>query len=66
MWKISNVLLTFLLIAFIIAVILALSVITQNDEDLTRLEANRARARILLWISFVLGLLVLVYQGRNC
>jgi cytochrome bd-type quinol oxidase subunit 1 len=67
MWRTSNVFLAFLFIAFIIGLILALVIITQKDHKLKDecYKANRIRAGFLLAISFVIGLIVLIYQHKE-
>jgi hypothetical protein len=64
MWSCSNIFLAFFFIAFIIALILSLSIITQNECEIQRerQKVNGIRAKFLFAIAFALGFLVLIYQ----
>lgn len=67
MWTCSNVYLAFLFIALIIAVILALTIITQKDCQINKEynKANKTRAAFLFAIVFALGFLVLIFQSKE-
>ena len=67
MWKTSNILLIFLIIAFIIALVLSLSVVTQNDSDINseKYKANVLRSQMIFGVVFALGFLVLIWQNRE-
>jgi cell division protein FtsW (lipid II flippase) len=66
MWSVSNILLIFALMAFIIGVILALTVITKKAEHLDDNDRHNAtRAHLFLPIAFTLGILVLCYCARE-
>ena len=58
----SNSLLFLAVIAFLIGVVLTLSVITKTDEKVEEDRANTTRATLLLLVAFVLVVLVLVFQ----
>ena len=65
MWNCSNIFLAFLIMALIIAVILALTIVTQKDEHIRHHKANEIRAAFFFAIAFALGFLVIIYQSKE-
>ena len=61
MYTFSYALILLAVIAFISGTIIALSVITKENEKLEDDRANTTRATLLLLIALVLAVLVLVY-----
>lgn len=49
-------------LAFIVGVVLMLSVVTRSDTEIVEDRPNTTRATLLLLTSFTLAILVLVYQ----
>ena len=58
----SHALVLLALIAFIIGLVLTLSVITKDDDGVEHDRANTTRATLLLLVSFTMVILVLAYQ----
>jgi glucose uptake protein GlcU len=61
-WNVSSVLMLLAFIAFILGLVIALSVITKKNEDLESDRANTTRSYLLLLASISLVLFVLVAQ----
>ena len=61
-WTVSSVVLLFAVLAFVIGLILALSVVTKKDDELECDRANTTRATLLLLVAFVTAVLVLAVQ----
>ena len=61
-WQISSVVLLFALIAFVIGIVLALSVISRPSEQVEADRANTTRSYLLLLASVALVLFVLAVQ----
>jgi heme/copper-type cytochrome/quinol oxidase subunit 3 len=61
-WTVSTVLALFLLVVFLIALILTLSVVTRKDCDIENDRANTIRAQLLLFLAVAMGVVVLVSQ----
>lgn len=61
-WEVSSVLLLLAFIAFVLGLLIALSVITRKDELVECDRANTTRAYLLLLASISLVLFVLVAQ----
>ena len=61
-WSVSDVLAVFLVLAFVIGVVLMLSVVSKSDEKVECDRANTIRAQLILLAAFVLGALTLVSQ----
>ena len=61
-WSVSDVLVLFLVLAFVVGLVLTLSVVTKSDDRLECDRANQVRAQLILLVAFVLGVLALVYQ----
>lgn len=73
MWTLSNTLLLFLFIFLIIGIVLALSVVTQNDVDIVsdntsyqrNIQANKTRSLTMLLTACALGVLILVIHFKE-
>jgi hypothetical protein len=63
-WSCSNALSVFLVVLFVIALVLVLSVVTKRDCEIEADRANTIRAQLLTLLCFSLGVVVLVSQ-RN-
>lgn len=61
-WGVSSALAIFLVVLFIIALVLVLSVVTKRDCEIEADRANTIRAQLLTLLSVALGILVLVSQ----
>ena len=61
----SNCLSIFLVVLFVIALVLVLSVVTKKDCDIEADRANTIRAQLLTLLSVALGILVLVSQRHE-
>ena len=61
-WEVSHVLLLLAFIAFVLGLLIALSVISKKSEELECDRANTTRAYLLLLASISLVLFVLVAQ----
>jgi len=61
-WSLSDVVLLFAVLAFVIALVLALSVVTKRDCEVEADRANTTRATLLLLVSAVVSLLTLATQ----
>ena len=61
-YTISDAMLLLALLAFIVAVVLALSVVTKSDSDVECDRANTTRATLLLLVALVISVLVLAFQ----
>jgi hypothetical protein len=63
-WGCSSALSIFLVVLFVIALVLVLSVVTKRDCEIEADRANTIRAQLLTLLCFALGVVVLVSQ-RN-
>jgi len=61
-WSVSAVLALFLLLVFLIALILTLSVITKKDCEIENDRPNTIRAQLLLFLAVAMGVIVLISQ----
>ena len=61
-WSVSDAVLLLAILAFVIGLILALSVVTKKDDELECDRANTTRATLFLLIAFVVATLVLAVQ----
>jgi heme/copper-type cytochrome/quinol oxidase subunit 3 len=61
-WSVASVVLLFALIAFVIGLVLALSVVTKPADQIECDRGNTTRATLFLLISFSAVILVLVAQ----
>lgn len=61
-WTTSSVVLLLAVLAFVIGLILTLSVITKRDCEVEADRANTTRATLLLLVAFTVGILVLALQ----
>ena len=64
-WTCSAALSVFLVVLFIIALVLVLSVVTKKDCDIEADRANTIRAQLLALLSIALGIVVLVSQRHE-
>ena len=64
-WTCSATLSVFLVVLFIIALVLVLSVVTKKDCDIEADRANTIRAQLLALLSIALGVVVLVSQRHE-
>ena len=61
-WTVSEAILLLAVLAFIAAVVLALSVVTKSDNGVEADRANTTRATLLLLVALVVSVLVLAFQ----
>ncbi len=61
-WTVSDAILLLAVLAFIVAVVISLSVITKKDSDVECDRANTTRATLLLLVALVTSVLVLAFQ----
>jgi len=61
-WTVSDAILLLAVLAFVVALVLVLSVITQKNSDVECDRANTTRATLLMLTSFSIGILVLAFQ----
>lgn len=61
-WTVSDAILLLAVLAFIVALIISLSVITQKNSDVECDRANTTRATLLLLVALVTSVLVLAFQ----
>lgn len=61
-YSVSDAILLLAVLAFIAAVILALSVVTKSDSGVECDRANTTRATLLLLVALVTAVLVLAFQ----
>lgn len=61
-WTVSDAILLLAVLAFIVATVLVLSVVTKKDSDLECDRANTTRATLLMLTAFSIGVLVLAFQ----
>ena len=64
-WTVSDVLALFLLVLFVIALVLVLSVVTKKDCEIEADRANTLRAQLLTLLAVALGVVVLVAQRHE-
>ena len=64
-WSVSCALSVFLVVLFVIALVLVLSVVTKKDCEIEADRANTIRAQLLTLLSVALGVLVLVSQRHE-
>ena len=64
-WGCSQALSVFLVVLFVIALVLVLSVVTKKDCDIEADRANTIRAQLLTLLTVALGVLVLVSQRHE-
>ena len=64
-WTCSAALSIFLVVLFVIALVLVLSVVTKKDCEIEADRANTIRAQLLTLLSVALGVLVLVSQRHE-
>lgn len=64
-WSVASVVLLFALVAFVLGLVISLSVITKRDAEVECDRANTTRATLLLLIAFVIAVLVLVAQRHE-
>jgi len=61
-WTVSDAILLLAVLAFIVALILSLSVVTKSDSGVECDRANTTRATLLLLVSLVVAILTLAFQ----
>jgi heme/copper-type cytochrome/quinol oxidase subunit 3 len=61
-WTVSTVLALFLLLVFLVALILTLSVVTKKDCEIENDRPNYIRSQLLLFLAVAMGVVVLVSQ----
>jgi len=61
-WTVSDAILLLAVLAFVVALIISLSVITQKNSDVECDRANTTRATLLLLVALVTSVLVLAFQ----
>lgn len=61
-WSVSNAVLLLALLAFFVALVLALSVVAKRDGEVEADRANTTRATLLLLVALVAMVLVLATQ----
>jgi len=61
-WTVSDAILLLAVLAFVVALVLVLSVVTKKDSDVECDRANTTRATLLMLTSFSIGILVLAFQ----
>jgi len=61
-WSVSDIVLLFSVLAFVVALVLTLSVVTKKDCDVEADRANTTRATLLLLVAATVALLVLALQ----
>ena len=64
-WTTSQALSVLLVVLFVIALVLVLSVVTKKDCEIEADRANTIRAQLLTLLSVALGVLVLVSQRHE-
>lgn len=64
-WTSSQALGIFLVVLFIVAFVLVLSVVTKKDCDIEHDRANTIRAQLLTLLAVALGVVVLVSQRHE-
>ena len=64
-WTCSDALSIFLVVLFVIALVLVLSVVTKKDCEIEADRANTIRAQLLALLTIGLGVLVLVSQRHE-
>ena len=64
-WTTSNCLSVLLVVLFVIALVLVLSVVTKKDCEIEADRANTIRAQLLTLLCVALGLVVLVSQRHE-
>ena len=64
-WTTSCALSIFLVVLFVIALVLVLSVVTKKDCEIEADRANTIRAQLLTLLAVALGLVVLVSQRHE-
>ena len=64
-WTTSDCLGVFLVVLFVIALVLVLSVVTKKDCEIEADRANTIRAQLLALLAIALGVLVLVSQRHE-
>jgi len=61
-WSVSDALLLLAVLAFILALVLVLSVVVKSDEKIECDRANTTRATLLMLTAFTISILVLAFQ----
>ena len=61
-WSTSDVLAVFLVLLFVVALVIILSVVTKRDSELECDRANTVRGNLLALLAIAAGVLVLVSQ----
>lgn len=61
-WSVSDAILLLAVLAFIVATVLVLSVVTKKDSDIECDRANITRATLLMLTALVVAVLVLAFQ----
>ena len=61
-WSVSQTVLLFAVLAFVVALVLALSVVTKRDCEVEADRANTTRATLLLLVAATVALLTLATQ----
>lgn len=61
-WTVSDAILLLAVLAFIVAVVISLSVVTKSDSGVECDRANTTRATLLLLVALVTSVLVLAFQ----
>ena len=61
-WTVSDAILLLAVLAFIVSVVLVLSVVTKSDSGVECDRANTTRATLLMLTAFSIGILVLAFQ----
>lgn len=61
-WTVSSVVLLFALIAVVIGLVLALSVVTKKDGEVEHDRANTTRSTLILLVAIALVMLVVAVQ----
>lgn len=61
-WTVSDAILLLAVLAFIVALIISLSVITKSDSGVECDRANTTRATLLLLVALTVAILTLAFQ----
>ena len=64
-WSTSSALSLLLVVLFVVALVLVLSVVTKKDCDIESDRANTIRAQLLTLLAVALGVVVLVSQRHE-
>lgn len=61
-WTVSDAILLLAVLAFVVALVISLSVITKKDSDVECDRANTTRATLLLLVALTVSILTLAFQ----